>query len=298
MRNVNVRYGGANRASGVCNGVGYIYEKEVGIRDRTMPSYVIVYLLEGSGVFSDAVCGSRFVNAGDVLLIFPGVAHSYDRVDENGLWSECFIDFQGEIFDALLRDGVIKKEQPVLSPGLQPTLVAACDELIRDYQTAVPGQESEFAARTLLLLVRMQEAHRRRRESETERNFVVDACARLQAALDQKLEVAEVARGFGMSERAFRRRFVAHAGISPGRYRLLQRIAAARKLLTESELPISSIAERLGYCDVQFFAKQFREHTGIAPGRFRREPGTVLDQEPHVGAAVTGSRGGVKVSDY
>jgi len=275
MRRVNERYGAFQRASGVVLGAGYIYEKDEQEEDncsnRTLNAYVLIYLLDGGGMFSSPACSDYLVNAGDTILLFPGVYHTYRRVAPHVVWSECFVEFSGEIFAAFERDGLINPQRPVHSPGLQPHLIAAFDELIRDYQSAIPGQEPEFSARALLLLASVLGADRKRHELQGDREFVTEACARLGAALDQKLEVAAVAAGMGMSERAFRRRFAAHAGISPARYRQLQRIAVARTMLGTTELTVDAIAERLGYCDVHFFIKQFKKHTGSSPGRFRRK---------------------------
>jgi AraC-like DNA-binding protein len=41
-------------------------------------------------------------------------------------------------------------------------------------------------------------------------------------------------------------------------------------LLTETDLPLKAVAERLGYDSVYFFARQFRQIAGVPPGVFRR----------------------------
>ncbi len=279
MRLLNCRYAGFFRKSGVVNGVGYIYDKEGDFErwceNRTLSAFALVYLLEGSGFYRDDLTGEHRVETGDVILLFPDLMHSYGRVEPKAAWSECFIEMAGDTIEALENDGVISRKTPILSPGLQPALVAGCDEIIRDYQTAKPGEEALFAARALLMFVRLAEAHRQKDQSEPEKSFMLDACARLQATLDVDIELSEVARTFGMSERTFRRRFVAQMGLAPARYRLLQRIAAARTLLHGSGLSLRAIAEKLGYCDVYFFSKQFKEVTGITPTQFRKEPVTV-----------------------
>lgn len=274
MRRVNERYGGFHRPSGVVNGVGYIYRKDEQEEDncsnRTLNAYVLIYLLEGGGVFASGVSAKCPVAAGDAMLLFPGVPHTYRRSDLSGVWSECFVEFTGGIFEAFEKDGLISQERPVLSPGLQPTLTAEFDELIRGYQSAVPGDEAIFSARTLLLLTRFIEADRQRHERPLDREFLVEACARLEAALDTRLKMADVASAMGMSERTFRRAFLAHSGVSPAQYRLGQRVAAARRMLDATRLTVDSIAESLGYCDIHFFIKQFKKQTGYSPERFRQ----------------------------
>lgn len=223
-------------------------------------------------MYKDAMTRERKVTAGDVIVLFPGLQHSYHRVDLTEIWSECFIEFRGEIFVALERDGVISRSSPILSPGLQEALIAESDAIIRDYQSAGPGDEALFAARAHLLLIRCVDAHKHTAQSPNSRSFLTAACARLQEALDRDLEIPELARSFGMSDRAFRRRFAELAGMAPTHYRLLQRIAVGRALLTDTELPVGEVAEKLGYCDVQFFSRQFKQITGMTPSYFRRSP--------------------------
>ena len=44
----------------------------------------------------------------------------------------------------------------------------------------------------------------------------------------------------------------------------------AKQLLTESDLPISVIAERVGYSSEFAFGKAFSREVGVAPGAHRR----------------------------
>ncbi|MFD0960509.1 response regulator transcription factor [Paenibacillus chungangensis] len=47
------------------------------------------------------------------------------------------------------------------------------------------------------------------------------------------------------------------------------RMACAQRLLRESELPVSDIAERTGYRDYFYFARTFKKHTGMTPTAYR-----------------------------
>lgn len=49
-----------------------------------------------------------------------------------------------------------------------------------------------------------------------------------------------------------------------------RRIAAAKRLLLQSNLPISAVAEQVGISDYNYFTKVFRSVTGMTPSRFRK----------------------------
>ena len=61
----------------------------------------------------------------------------------------------------------------------------------------------------------------------------------------------------------------------PGGYTVTQAVAArrveeARRLLLQSDAPISAVAEAVGYSDYNYFTKIFRAATGLTPSAFRK----------------------------
>ena len=78
------------------------------------------------------------------------------------------------------------------------------------------------------------------------------------------------ARKAGLSLSHFNRRFRRVAGESLARHVIVRRMDRARKLLRETPLSLSEIAEALGYADIFYFQRQFRAETGTTPGRYRR----------------------------
>jgi AraC-like DNA-binding protein len=60
---------------------------------------------------------------------------------------------------------------------------------------------------------------------------------------------------------------------TPTAYVASQRMDAARRLLTKTDIPISELASRFGYADQSHFTRQFRKATGTTPARFRKTIG-------------------------
>jgi AraC-like DNA-binding protein len=81
--------------------------------------------------------------------------------------------------------------------------------------------------------------------------------------------VETLARESGLSRAAFARRFKSVLGESPLAYLTGWRMTTARRLLRETELPLSAIAERTGYGSEFAFAKAFKRESGRAPGNYR-----------------------------
>lgn len=66
------------------------------------------------------------------------------------------------------------------------------------------------------------------------------------------------------------RRFTEQLGTSPGQWLLGQRIDAARALLEQTDLPVETIAERVGLASAVNLRRRFRAHLGTTPGACRR----------------------------
>jgi transcriptional regulator GlxA family with amidase domain len=81
--------------------------------------------------------------------------------------------------------------------------------------------------------------------------------------------VEELARLAGMSRSRFAHHFARTYGRAPMDFVQSVRLAAARKLLRGSDLPIKSIAAAVGYASRSHFSRAFRAEFGVDPTRFR-----------------------------
>lgn len=84
------------------------------------------------------------------------------------------------------------------------------------------------------------------------------------------LTVGQLARQPGLSNRTLARRFAEQRGTSPGRWLLGQRLDAARVLLERTDLPVDTVATRVGLASALNLRRHFRAHLGATPGSYRR----------------------------
>ncbi|MEV1011657.1 helix-turn-helix domain-containing protein [Streptomyces sp. NPDC049881] len=90
------------------------------------------------------------------------------------------------------------------------------------------------------------------------------------ARLGTRLTLAGLAERAGLSPRTLARRFTEQLGTSPGQWLLAQRIAAARALLEETDLPVEAVATRVGLASAVNLRRRFRAALGTTPGAYRR----------------------------
>lgn len=99
------------------------------------------------------------------------------------------------------------------------------------------------------------------------------ACARrfMDTHFSDKVTDSQIAAEAFMSESYFRSVFKRAFGYSAHKYLLDVRIAAAKKLLWNEDMPISDIAEQCGFGCQQYLCDVFRRETGSSPTAYRKE---------------------------
>ena len=79
-----------------------------------------------------------------------------------------------------------------------------------------------------------------------------------------------IAKEVGMSYFHFSRAFKQSMGMTPTNYIAERRIERAKKLMQETDLPISEIALRSGFSSQSHFTTSFRRLAGVTPRSFRK----------------------------
>ncbi|MET8422693.1 helix-turn-helix domain-containing protein [Nocardia sp. NPDC004860] len=88
--------------------------------------------------------------------------------------------------------------------------------------------------------------------------------------LGSPLSVRDMAAHLNVSPRTLARSFDDRLGTSPGAWLLARRVAAARTLLEDTDLPVDAIATRVGLVSAVNLRRRFRAQVGTTPGAYRR----------------------------
>ena len=93
----------------------------------------------------------------------------------------------------------------------------------------------------------------------------------IEARLDQRLTLAELAAAAGLSPSHFKPLFKASTGLAPHQYVIRRRVERARVLLLDGRLPMAQVALDAGFAHQSHMARAMRRILGTTPGALRRD---------------------------
>lgn len=111
------------------------------------------------------------------------------------------------------------------------------------------------------------------------RSAVRTVCQYIDEHLSDELTRTELAGLVYMNPDYLGTLFKEELGISMTMYIQQRRLDQAKMLLRESEMPISKVAETVGYDNISYFSKLFRQKVGCQPGEYRKGGGGKDDYE-------------------
>ncbi len=83
-------------------------------------------------------------------------------------------------------------------------------------------------------------------------------------------DLASLAKKIGVTDRHLRRIFAEEFGVSPVQYAQTQRLLLAKRLLTDTRMPVADVAFASGFSSVRRMNTLFAERYGFAPTRLRK----------------------------
>ena len=235
---------------------------------RVLGSYALVLLIAGSGEYGDELGHRQTLGPGDLIWVFPDIAHFYGPT-ANAKWDEIYFVFEGPLFELWREQHVISPDRPVWHVEPVDFWAARLEEMTRPPKSL--GWKGEFLQlsrwQSLIAEILLADQQLAR---ETDPAWLARACDLL-GHDGPPLALEDIARKVGLSYEVFRKRFAERMGITPAKYRQKRVIERACALLMRAELSHQDIANRLGFCDEFHFSKTFRRCMGFSPRVFRQK---------------------------
>ena len=234
---------------------------------RALDSYALVYALDGAAHYRDQHGVARDIAPGDVILVFPGLAHAYGP-GPGERWSEFYLVFDGPVFDLWRSQGLLDPARPVFRCDPVDTWLPRLESVPDAPRT--PGSSLAEVCRLQEVLAAMLAQANVAEAAVGDRRLLARACALLGSDLERDLDLPGLARRLGAPYESFRKQFTRLMGTPPARWRSARIIERACELMQRGGMPDKQIAARLGFCDEFHFSRRFKEITGRSPRAFRK----------------------------
>jgi AraC-like DNA-binding protein len=233
---------------------------------RILADYQLVYVTKGKGVFRSGE-GEYEVQPGSVLVLFPGLLHSYRPDIETG-WTEYWVGFRGEHADRLQCEGFLTSERPLFHVGLRNSLLAHYLQVIDLVRGQEPLYQLKAGSLILGLIAELLSGERKAVQASHSEDLVSRAKFLMEAEVDGEVNLNAIADSLGVSTSHLNKVFKAWTAMTPYRYFIGIKIGRAKELL-ERGLPVKEVARLLGFSDEYYFSRLFKNKTGSSPSRWK-----------------------------
>jgi AraC-like DNA-binding protein len=251
----------------------YYFQWEEG---RVLPEFCLSLCREGGG-YLDTEAGRQEIHTGDAFLFLPGEWHRH-RPDPATGWVNLWIHFNGNLPHEWMRDGAFRLSGNIpditdrdLFRSQFERLVDTIGEHPRLNSAAISWQVLGLLSHFVVdVRVAEQAAGRKpggiaRRASE----FIMNHT-------HTTIDVGEVAAHVGCGRRTLEARFKEYTGRTVLEEIQHCRVARAKSLLIETDMPLKQIVHRAGFQSREHMRLVFRKILGVTPGSIRR---TLQDNE-------------------
>lgn len=237
-------------------------------KGRILHDFHVVYITHGQGVFEAKGCRRKTIEAGDVMVLFPGVWHRYKPDPKTG-WKEQWVGFNGAQAEQVMRPPFFNPKTPVLRIGVDERVRQRFISLVNDIARDPAGTPFSSAARTLEILGLIQERSQNISSHVRIAGFVREAQNHILREAATPVDFKTLAHSLGVSYTTFRRVFKQQTGLSPALFQNEIRMNRAQALLAATDLSVSEIAERCGFETIHYFSRHFTQKIGLTPSAYR-----------------------------
>ncbi|TWU60440.1 HTH-type transcriptional activator RhaR [Rubripirellula tenax] len=241
---------------------------------RTHPFIKVVYVLRGGGTFHLGNRDDLFAT-GDVVVVAPGVRNRI--VDAPGSASSLYVACVARShlkFDTTIIDRI--HTRVIHGDGHFASRVATLlRRMVHSQDNTSPDRPIAMVADAMKLIQltasRPESSPRRDKNAGDLLQDVGRYIETLPTRFFEDTTIDEVALSLGMSRRSFTDAFQKLTGETWLTYVRRLAIQHARSRLSETELPIVSIAFECGFNDLSTFYRQFKSQCGVSPAKYRTQ---------------------------
>lgn len=246
-------------------------DKNYHVRREYSQIYVLEYILSGKGTLQiynhDSTIHTYYPKKGDVYLLHPNARYYYFS-DSDNPWTKLWINCRGPVVSGLvnaysLNKKILFPKQDKLKSSFEQIYAFMKDKTITNQQII---QETEIIIHKILQTLGTQTTVNKKMKNEL---YIVKEY--IDSHIEKLITIQEMAQLIYRSPDYLTKHFKAEFGQTPYHYLLEKKMDVACFSLINTNLPVSNIAESLGYHDTQYFSGLFKKKIGLPPLEYRKQ---------------------------
>ncbi len=268
------------------NYIAYLKERygfNITVHSKDSGVLNLIYRLPSVNIHSEAYCTyvKSFPEMWDKCILNQNKI--YEAIEQNNnetFFGSCYAGV-GEFIVPILSDGACRgfvsvgkyvgSEGKMLHTSNKYKIPR--NELLREYNSDLSADIPDLSLVDMLIhplcVMIVSEVNKQEPYSENE-NIVKNSLLFIHRNFSAPISLSATAKYCHCSARTLSAIFKKANGVTVGEYIENLRMKNAKKLLSDSELPITSIAFLCGYADSNYFSARFRRSCGVSPGEYRK----------------------------
>lgn len=227
------------------------------------------------------------MKTGQLLLMPPGMIHTIEPLEEKDILVQIALGrkhLTSNFFNRLSSSGIVpgffinafdisrgENNFYLFNSENSRRLALFIDEFLCEWFDPSPANLDILNALFALIiseLVNVMDVTSGQKKDRRGSDYILPALRYIESNYkDCPLEAA--AGKFGLNPNYLSSVLKKHTGLSWNELVCQQKLAVAKRLLDNSEMPITEIANYIGYQNMSFFYRKFREKFGCLPGEYR-----------------------------
>lgn len=244
--------------------------------------YFSVLFLKGTGTHQ-VDFNAYPIKKGSLFILQPGQSHHWEFSDE----TDGFVLFHSKEFYELAFPNRTLADFPFFNPPqqqpylqLQPDQLKRFKQLFRamwgEYQQKMPMQEQKLGSLLDIFYIDLSRNYRLHDQKQGNRttNLYKGKIRELNELIEQNFRTEKSASSYAakmnISTKHLNRITQSALGKTTTALIMERVILEAKRMLAHSAVPVSEVAEYLGYTDDSYFSRIFKKESGLSPSQFAK----------------------------
>ena len=251
------------------------------LQGRILPEFQIILITDGKGVFESKQTGEIAIESGTLILLFPDVWHRYKPDDQTG-WKERWISINGVIVHELMDQGYLSPDRAVQQLSEPEHLISTLDTFLDQIHrnpfenTLITSLSTMAFLSKIIESIGIGKTVARKQFNKSPAKVSKDKL--VNSVLDmiwtqshRPISINYILKQVPASRRTLERRFQKAQGQSIHEEISNCRLARAKRLLTETHLPVKTVAYLSGFSQREKMRRTFIKILRTSPSEFRKQ---------------------------